>query len=438
MLDKIYNLLSFDFTKLPSILNINLKRARKSDFVKKVAETFGTKVFLLIVGLITSVIVARILGPEGRGLYAIAVTISAFGIQFGNLGLHSSNTFQVAKKRELLSTLAGNSIFVSFVFVGICSFLAWILFKIFPNISPLSDSSLLIMSLVSIPIGVLLLLFQNLLIGINKIRFYNVTETLIRIISVIIIGIIIFINWVSPKNVFACTLIVQFFILIWILYVLIIEAKKIPNLSYNLFKDCIGYGMKAYLACFLGFLIMKSSVFLVNYMLGTEQVGYYSIAISIIDMLYLLPTTTGSLLFPKLAAIEDVQYKWKYTKKVILGIGLLMLITLGTTALLANPIINLLFGTKFLPAAPALIWLTPGIFMLSITSLLSNYIVSEDFPIENVYVFLVGFIANFLLNLILIPSLGIIGASISSTIAYTICLAGILRIAINMKNKHFK
>ena len=62
------------------------------DLTKRVLETFSTRIFLIILSLITSVFVARTLGPEGRGLYAIALTIGMLGVQFSNLGLHSSNT----------------------------------------------------------------------------------------------------------------------------------------------------------------------------------------------------------------------------------------------------------------------------------------------------------------------------------------------------------
>lgn len=68
---------------LPKLLN----KAISSDFVRKVAETFATGAFLRAIGLMTSVIVTRALGPEGRGLYGVAVTVGAIGVQFGNMGL---------------------------------------------------------------------------------------------------------------------------------------------------------------------------------------------------------------------------------------------------------------------------------------------------------------------------------------------------------------
>jgi O-antigen/teichoic acid export membrane protein len=94
------------------------RRLINSDFVRKVAETFGTRILLIGIGLVTSVIVARILGPDGRGLYAVAATIGAIGVQFGNLGLHASNTYYVARDRSLLPALVGNPLLIGFVFGG--------------------------------------------------------------------------------------------------------------------------------------------------------------------------------------------------------------------------------------------------------------------------------------------------------------------------------
>src|SRR3972149_6606561 len=88
------------------------------------------------VRLVTSVLVARILGPEGRGLYAVAMAVGAIGVQFGNLGLHASNTYYVARERSLLPALIGNTLLVSFVVGGSGSVLAWIVFSLRPELAP--------------------------------------------------------------------------------------------------------------------------------------------------------------------------------------------------------------------------------------------------------------------------------------------------------------
>ena len=73
------------------------KRAAASDFGQKVAESFFSRAALIVIGLVTSVIVTRSLGPEARGWFAIAVALSSVAVQFSNLGLHGSNTFYYNK-----------------------------------------------------------------------------------------------------------------------------------------------------------------------------------------------------------------------------------------------------------------------------------------------------------------------------------------------------
>ena len=101
-----------------------IKKAVNSDLSQKVVETFVTRILLIGIGLVTSVIVARILGPEGRGLYAVALAVGAIGMQFGNLGLHASNTYYVSRDRSLLPLLVSNTLLVSFAFGGTGALLA--------------------------------------------------------------------------------------------------------------------------------------------------------------------------------------------------------------------------------------------------------------------------------------------------------------------------
>src|SRR5215469_11623696 len=83
------------------------------DFCRQVAGTYATQISALVLGLLVSIAVARSLGPAGRGEYAVAMAIGTLGVQFGNLGLHASNTFQVATDRRHLPVLLANSLATS-------------------------------------------------------------------------------------------------------------------------------------------------------------------------------------------------------------------------------------------------------------------------------------------------------------------------------------
>ena len=393
-----------------------------SDFVRKVAETFVTRVLLIGIGLITSVIVARILGPEGRGLYAVAAAICAIGVQFGNLGLHASNTYYVAKDRSLLPALVGNTLVVSFVFGGGGAFAAWILFSFWPDLAPV-NGFLLIITLFWIPFGLAYMLMQNLLLGLQEVRAYNVVELTTKILSMCLIALIIAFNLTSVETVFSAGLVSLFISFVWALCWLKPHLHKIPLPSFPLFKENIQYGLKAYIAAFFAFLVLRIDLLMIKYMLGAEQTGYYSIAATMADMVYMLSVVIGTILFPKLSALSDIRKKWELTKKVSHGVGCIMLVLVVAAAFLAEPVVDFLYGKAFLQAVPAFVWLMPAILLLSVNSILMNFFASTGMPSIVVYLPGTAALLNIVLNIYLIPAWGCVGAAWSSIAAYGMMLA---------------
>jgi O-antigen/teichoic acid export membrane protein len=397
------------------------QKTKTSDFVRKVAETFVTRILSIGVGLIISVIVARILGPEGRGLYAVAVTIGAMGVQFGNLGLHASNTYYVARDRSLLPGLVGNTIVVSFAFGSLGIALTWITFFFWPNLAPVHDA-LLILSLIYVPFGLAYLLLQNLLLGLQEVSSYNKIELATKILGVSLLGTIVFLTEVTVEKVFLAGLVTLIISFVWAFWQLKFYLVMAPAPSLALFRETIYYGLKAYLAAFFTFLVIRVDLLMVKYILGAEQTGYYSIAVNMADMVYMLPVITGTILFPKLAAITSQSEKWVLTRRVALFLALLILILASGVALLAEPVIELLFGKVFVPAVPAFRWLMPGIFVLSVNTIFMNFFASIGMPLITVYSPMIALVINIMLNMKLIPLYGIVGASFSSVVAYSMMM----------------
>ncbi len=75
-----------------------LARLRPSGFIRQVLETYLTQVSIVALSFVNSILVTRLLGPEGRGELAAANTVISVGVQLGTLGLHSSNTYFVSRE----------------------------------------------------------------------------------------------------------------------------------------------------------------------------------------------------------------------------------------------------------------------------------------------------------------------------------------------------
>ena len=399
------------------------QRVWLSDFFAKIRETFAVRLLLVLMGIITSVLVARLLGPEGRGVYAVAMTIGAVGVQFGNLGLHASNTYCVSRHRELLPGLLSNTLVVGFGIGGLLAVLMWVVSSFWPGIAPL-HGALLLLSLAWIPFGLSYMLTQNLLLGIDEVRAYNVIELVSRIIGLSLIGILLLCEMITVELLFATGFLGLLTGFIWSLWRLKSHLGRVPLPSITLFKTHISYGLKAYAGAIFAFLVLRVDLLIVQYVLGAEEAGYYSVAVIMADMTYLLPTVIATLLFPRLAGMPLIADKWNVTKRVALMVGFVMMVFGGAAALLSEPVVRVVFGETFLPSARAFVWLLPGIVMLSINTMFMTYFASIGMPLIVVYSPAVATVLNITLNLKLLAWFGIIGAAMASTVSYGAMLIG--------------
>src|SRR5437870_559892 len=82
-------------------------------FISGVALTFATRLLMLVGVVGSGVIVARWLGPEGFGTFAVLNATVALALQIGSAGLPSANTYFIAKNRKSMGPVWANSIFFS-------------------------------------------------------------------------------------------------------------------------------------------------------------------------------------------------------------------------------------------------------------------------------------------------------------------------------------
>lgn len=400
--------------------------AVNSGFVRNVAETLITRALFLAIGFVTSVLVTRALGPEGRGFYAVATTVGTVGVQFGNLGLYASNTYFVAKDRTLLSGLLANSLIASSLIGILGGGIAWVLFNIWPAMAPL-QGPLLILALTWIPLGLGYLLLQSLLLGIQEIRLYNKIDLATKTLAGLAVGLLIITKHVHVETVFIASLSSLAVGVYWAQNTLRRRIKGRARPSIRLLYENLHYGLKAYLAALFSYLVLRVDLLLVRYILGVEKAGYYSVAVSLIDLLYTLPMVIGALLFPRLSAMNDDVARWAFAKRSAQLVAAIMTGSAILAALLANFITVFIYGHDFLPTVPAFILLLPALVILSVNTVFMNYFAAIGMPNVTVYSPMVAALVNIGLNLILIPRLGIVGASVASTTAYAVMLCFSIR-----------
>ncbi len=405
---------------VPAAVVLPVRGGEQCTFWRRAGATVLSRSLALPLGVLASVVVARALGPAGRGTFGVMLAIGAIGVQLGNLGLPSAAVYTLGRDPGRLRSLLGLMLLLA-LGVGGGLGLAW---------GALASAGLVAVSLTRplawaaaawIPIGLLYLLAQNALLGLRAIRWFNLLQLALDAGNALVLVLCFWVGWHSPARFYGASFAVTALAGVTALLVLLRRAGgRAEWPPAELVAPTLRYGARAYFATLLAYLVINFDLLMVAGLRGARDAGYYAIAGRIGEMLSLAPAAIGAMLFATVSAKREGQ--WAFARRVTLTLALVLPPLLLLAAVLARPVIALLFGSEFLPAVAALLWLLPGVYALSVNMQLMNYFGGTGMPPVTMVGPGVGLLANVLLNLWWIPRYGIVGAAASSSVAYGLML----------------
>jgi O-antigen/teichoic acid export membrane protein len=378
----------------------------------------GSKVFVLLMNVAATIVVARALGPSGRGVLAVAIALTATLVQFGTLGFASANPYFTARDPASRARVVANTIWFSGA-VGTVLILAGVGLK---TLAPGAIADLnwleLLIALSGVPAALATPLLQAILLGEARTVAYNLTEAAFAVVPVVVlfVGFTVFDFDVTG----ALLVMVGGYYLGAGTYLMMLIRHRPPlrDPDFSLFAKMAKYGFRVYVATLLAFLVIRLDLLLVNGYLGATEAGYYSVAVALVEGMYLLPTVVAINIFPRIARGAPDEMSAEIFRSIAVLYGLLCLLTIP----LAGPAITVLFGARFEPATELYYWLLPGAFSLGMLTILSHHFAGRGFPLEAMLVWFVGLGVNLAINVAFLPSSGTYIASLASSIAYTVLL----------------
>ncbi len=202
-----------------------------------------------------------------------------------------------------------------------------------------------------------------------------------------------------------------------------------------MFKKTSKIGFNLYLAAIFSFLCLRFDLLMVKSMVDSTSAGYYSLAVSLSDAVYLLPVVVGTILFAKLSKLDALSKKRVFTFKILFILSLIMFLATGVAFFLIRPVISLFYGVEYLPSVKPFIYLLPGVFFISLSTIIQNFIASTGRSWLPFIGPLVAFIVNLSLNFYFIPLYSESGAAIASSISYFLWFCIGLRILSSIKER---
>jgi O-antigen/teichoic acid export membrane protein len=388
-------------------------------------HTLGISVALVSLGFVHSFLTARVLGPTGKGSYdLVRATVMLLAMILG-LSLQSGIVYVIAKYDVNIKSL-----FLQLVVILLTQGLATIFIMYGLSLTDYLDVFIAHTDHWMMIVVCLLLIFTQstnywraMLIGFHEIVKANWRTLIGRILQVALlllsIGIAAILRYESLTT-FAILSIVPSSLLSSVLLLHAVRPHFSQTAGINAIGEIVGYSLPCYFGNVVQFLNYRVDVFVVKFFSTTDAVGLYTLAVTLAQMIWLISQATATVLFPQIAAAQQAVHE--NAARTARAARLILWGSAGAALLMgvcAYPVIPLLYGEAFAGSIAPLIGLLPGITIFGAATVLASYLAGVGKPRLNLYVALMGLFVTITLDLLLIPSLGTVGAAIASTASYS-------------------
>lgn len=393
----------------------NTANTRKAGFLRGFFSIFLGNSLHIILTLLSGIVLARSLGPAGKGILS---GILVYPILFQSLfegGLRQSAIYFVGQNKRPMDEILGSMMigYVATSFLGCVGSYCSIYFFVHTKLSWF----LMVAISLLVPAHIGVSYIKGILLGRGKIKTFSRATwfpALFLLTSLMIMQVSagLTVDRAILATVFAAYL--GFFQAIWYLFNNVPLRVRINGaVLWQMFRLGIVYA----LALFSITLNYRIDIALLSYWSTANEVGIYTVATNFGELIWYLPGVLVPLIFSRSATSQGTDYFQKLVKIVKFGSPAICCIAIlfGSVAVYLIPFF---YGSQFNASAHGLLLLLPGLTAMILFKILNADMAGQGVPILALYAMVPGVIINVVLNFFLIPPYGASGAAFSSTVSY--------------------
>lgn len=407
---------------LPSGLTQTLQRllaGRNVRAVAMVSAAWGVQFSCVV---LASVMVARYLGPSQFGSINYVTALMTFASTVASFGMSTVVTRELVNGRHPREVILGTAVVTraSTGFVALCVMLAYLHFF---------ERNPVAVALASVAVGTLLL--ESSLVfdcGMQAQRAFGSSSSakaLLAIGNLAMRGSLVLLGagLVSFIAVQYAESLLYILVFGWITRA---YFKGMPaRVDVRLARTLVLHGAPIMLAGIATAIYLRIDQVMIAHYLGTDALGRYSAGVKLAEVASAFPGIVAYVLFPSIIEARKTSEEKAereaiklYRLMYVAGLGFSVVVTL-----IGDWLARLMFGAAYEGAGTVLrvyVWSTVFVFLhiASQAQLLSQAKTTHVIVVRTV----VGAVTNILLNLVLIPRMGIVGAAWATVVSYGVAL----------------
>mgnify|MGYP001825431402 FL=1 len=380
------------------------------------------KLFVMLLGFVATVIVARYLGPGDFGILAYATSLAALAGVAGHLGLDGLVVRELVKKPALHAETLGTVAMLKLggVLVGYLALLAYAAFYEGAGSTAFKLIAIAGAALLFLPINVIDNWF-NALVQARYVSMARAAGALVFAASILWLvldgaGVVAFVvPYVLQALVAAVFLLILFRVNSHI-------RLAVWRFDAGQARKLLSQGWVVYLASFFAVIYLKIDQVMLRWLAGSAEVGVYAIAARFSEIWYFIPTAIVASVFPDMIKLRESNES-RFThrlQQLFDGLAVLGMLIAVLVTLIAPWVIPLFLGAHYAESVPILvfhIWASVFIFM---RAALSKWILIENALYFSLLTQGLGAVSNIVLNYVLIPLYGGEGAAWATLVSYAI------------------
>lgn len=385
--------------------------------LKEGGSVMATNGICLCLSFLSGILLARYLGPEGRGIVAAIMVYPLMVNTLCQLGIRQATVVEVGRKRFGEEAIAG-AVFALYLLTTTLGLVTCAIAFFVVDDAEFSLPMIAI-AMASIPFSLISAYAGGYFLGKQQIGNFNLTRWLNALLQVG--AVLIFVVWLGLgiPGALASMVIAP----VCGACYLIIRVRRQVKLrliwDFRIIGALTRLGSVYALALFLNSLNYRIDYIMLQTLADKAAIGNYAIAVGLAEQLWQIPTILGVVIFARSANSRNGAAFSRKVEKVFIG-SLIIGVVIAAIFTFAMPtVLPLIYGAEFTPAVSLLQLLMPGIVLMTGYKILGFDMAGKGKPWPAVYSSLPCLVINIALNYILIPSYGADGAAIASTISYT-------------------
>jgi O-antigen/teichoic acid export membrane protein len=407
-----------------------LKRFSSGSHLRQnISLTLGRQLMAAFAQFLLVVVIARELGPEGNGFYAMAILIPAMLANLLNFGVGPATVYYLSRGDfNVHQAMSGNlSLALIAATVGIAIALPLLVIwggELFPGV----PQGLLFLGLASFPLTLLLSYLNTILQGVEDFKSFNLTVVLPPFVNLVGVMVALYGFELGVEAAMVAYISGQLVGLL-IVFSMLSRSKLIREEEEEEQGTCLSvyarktlsYGWKAHLSNVMAFVNYRADIFLVNFFLTPASTGLYVIAVQVAEKLWMLSQAASTVLLPRLSAMhQNPKARLALTNRGFVIVSMITTLASIGVSIALYWLISPVFGEEYLQALPAFFWLLPGIIAGAGARIYANCIAAAGKPEWNMYVSVGVVTINIIGNILLVPKYGIVGAAWATSLAYVL------------------